>query len=91
MLEIVLIDGYEYTKSNHRMRYTPEFCENYKKPYSREDLEYLCAMWDSMDKASIAMALGKTHGSVLEKAYYPRKRDLFDMYKKAGRRKLGLD
>jgi hypothetical protein len=41
-------------------------------------------MWDSSKKQDIALALGKTHGTVLSKVYSLRKRGLFDYYKKLG-------
>ncbi|WP_142415459.1 hypothetical protein [Hathewaya massiliensis] len=78
------VDGIEYTASNHRMRYNPEFHENHGKPFTKDDLIYMCSMWDSMKKADIAMALGKTHGTVLAKVYELRKKKLFDYYKKLG-------
>lgn len=80
------VDGIEYTASNHRMRYNPEFHENYGKPFTKDDLIYMCSMWDSMKKADIAMALGKTVGTVLTKKYYLKKIGLFEYYKKLGQR-----
>jgi hypothetical protein len=74
-----------------RIKYNPEFHENYKQPWTAEDLEYMCAVWDGMKKADIAMALSRTHGAVLEKAHYLRKVGLFNGYRKRGRKKLGLE
>lgn len=85
MSAIEIKDGLEYTKSNHRLRYNPEFHENHGKPFTKDDLIYMCSMWDSMKKADIAMALGKTHGTVLSKVYTLRKNGLFDYYKKLGK------
>lgn len=85
MVEIIKIDGIDYTKSNKRMRYNPEFHENHGKPFTKDDLIYMCSMWDSMKKADIAMALGKTHGTVLSKAYALRKNGLFNYYKRLGK------
>ncbi|MCQ4924976.1 hypothetical protein NE686_17885 [Tissierella carlieri] len=84
MSEIITIDGIDYTKSNKRMRYNSEFHENHGNPFSKDDLIYMCSMWDSMKKADIAMALGKTHGTVLSKAYKLRKNGLFDYYRSLG-------
>lgn len=86
MSKVILIDGIEYTESNHRMRYNSEFHENYGKHYTKDDLIYMCSMWDSMKKADIAMALGKTHSSVLSKVYYLRKVGLFEHYKNLGKK-----
>lgn len=85
MTAIEVKDGLEYTASNHRLRYNPEFHENQGKPFTKDDLVYMCSMWDSMKKADIAMALGKTHGAVLSKAYSLRKNGLFNYYKKLGK------
>ena len=82
--QIYIKDGIAYTKSNYRMRYNPEYHENYFQPYSDEDKEYMCAMWDSMKKQDIALALGRTHGSVLTMAHYLRKMNRFEYYKKRG-------
>ncbi|MBY6877925.1 hypothetical protein EXM98_04165 [Clostridium botulinum] len=81
----ITIDGLEYTKSNHRLRYNPEFHENHGKPFTKDDLIYMCSMWDSMQKADIAMALGRTHGTILSKKYYLKKIGLFDYYKRLGK------
>ncbi len=87
MSEVITIDGIEYTKSNRRMRYNPEFHPNHGKPFTTGDLIYMCSMWDSMKKANIAMALGRTHSTILTKAYELRKSGLFDYYKKLGQAK----
>lgn len=87
MAEIVIKNGIEYTKSNSRMRYNPEFHENHGNPYTKEDLIYMCSMWDGMKKADIALALGRTQGTVLSKVHYLRKIGLFDYYKKLGKQK----
>jgi hypothetical protein len=85
MAEIVVIEGLEYTKSNHRLRYNPEFHENHGLPFTREDKIYMCSMWDSTPKADIAMALGKTLGTVLSKKYNLKKQGLFGYYEKLGK------
>lgn len=85
MTAVVIRDGIEYTASNSRMRYNPEFHENHGKPFTKDDYIYMCSMWDSMKKADIAMALGKTVGTVLSKKYYLKKVGLFEYYKKLGK------
>jgi len=85
MSEVIVIDGLEYTKSNHRLRYNPEFHENHGKHFTKEDYIYMCSMWDFMKKADIAMALGRTLGTVLSKKYHLKKLGLFDYYKNLGK------
>lgn len=85
MTKVYFKDGCEYTASNHRMRYSPEFCENHGKPFTKEELVYLCSMYGSMKKADLAMALGRTHSTIMSKAYALRKNGLFEHYKKLGK------
>ena len=85
MAQIEVINGLEYTKSNHRLRYNPEFHENHKKPWCQEDLVYMCSMWEGMKKADIAMALGRTISTVLSKKYELKKSGMFDYYKNLGK------
>lgn len=84
----VVIEGIEYTASNKRMKYNPDFHENHGKPFTVKDLAYMCSMWDSMKKADIAMALGRTHSTVLNKAHSLKKTGQFDYFKNIGDRDL---
>lgn len=84
MTDVYEIDGIEYTSSNHRMRYHPEFHENHGKPWKKEDLIYMCSVWEGTQKADIAAALGRTHGTVLSKANQLRRSGEFDIYKEMG-------
>jgi hypothetical protein len=79
-----IVDDLEYTTSNHRLRFSPEFHENHGKPFTVKELAYLCIMWESMKKADIAMALGRTHGTVLSKAYMLKKTGQFNHFKLIG-------
>jgi len=85
MSQTYVKEGVEYTASNHRMKYHPDYHENHGKPFSKSELIYLCSSWDSMLKKDIALALGRTHGSVLRKANDLKRYGLFDYYKKLGR------
>lgn len=78
------VEGIEYTASNHRIRYNPDFHENHGRPWSDDDLAYLCASWDVMLKEDIAMALGRTHGTVLTKAHELKKSGKFEEYREMG-------
>lgn len=78
-------EGLEYTASNGRMRYNPEFHENHGNRFSDDDLIYMCSMWSSMRKKNIAKALGKTHDKVLSKVRYLKKTKKFEYYKKLGK------
>lgn len=84
MTKTFMKSGVEYTASNKRMRYNPEFHEKRGKEYTTSELIYMCSMWDAMKKADIAMALGRTHSSVLNKGQKLRESGEFDYYKKLG-------
>ncbi|QBP06994.1 hypothetical protein [Virgibacillus phage Mimir87] len=84
MTEIIVDDGLEYTASNGRIRYNPEFHENHGKKWTDDDLAYMCSSWDGMKKEDIAMALVRTHGTVLSKVYQLKTSGRFEHYKKQG-------
>lgn len=84
MAETYEKEGIKYTSSNHRMRYNPEFHENHGKPFTVKELAYMCSMWEGTKKADIALALGRTHGTVLSKVYSLKKSGQFEHYKKIG-------
>ena len=71
----------KYSQTNKRMLYNSEYHENHKRPWTQEDLVYLCKMYEVMDKHSLSLALGRTHSTLLTKVYMLRKKGLFDHYK----------
>lgn len=76
-------DGYFYTKSNGRLQYTPELHTNYKKPWSLKDLIFLCGMWEARERGegkSIALGLGRTYSTVLDKVHRCRKNGSYEHY-----------
>lgn len=85
MTKTFVKDSCEYTASNKRLRYNPEFHENHGKPFTVNELIYLCSSYDSMKKADIAMALGRTHSTILSKAHELRKSGQFEHYKNLGK------
>lgn len=70
--------------NKYRMKYNPEFHENRGKPWTVDESIYLCSSWDGMKKADISLALGRTHGSVLNKAHELRKSGQFEYFKRLG-------
>ena len=81
-----MVNGLEYTSSNYRMRYNPYIHANHRKPFSEEELAYICSIWTQHKKSEIALILGRTHGTLLKKVSDLREEGLFDYYKN-----LGLD
>ncbi|WP_024614652.1 hypothetical protein [Clostridium sp. Ade.TY] len=74
-------EGYEYTASNHRLRYNPELHENNGKRWTDEELQYLCQMRPTMKYKDLSLALGRTQGVCASKYYYIKKAGLVDYYK----------
>lgn len=75
-------EGYEYSASNHRMRYNPELHENNGTIWSDEDMQYLCQMRPAMKYKDLSLALGRTVGVCMSKYYYLKKFGLVGHYKK---------
>lgn len=64
-----------------RIKYNPELHENQGTIWSEEDKEYLCK-YESIDQIeTVAMALGRTRGTVSEKLKRLRKSGRFEYYK----------
>lgn len=73
-------EGYEYTKSNNRMRYNPEFHDRHGKVWTSEELSYLCKMRPQMKYKDLSMALGRTVGVCENKYYELKKNNLVKYY-----------
>jgi hypothetical protein len=86
MNQTYIEDGLEYSVSNHRMKYNPEYHENHGKPFTTQELIYMCSMWSGTKKSNIALALGRTHGTVLSKVYLLKKNGQFEHFRKLGER-----
>lgn len=71
----------EYSKTNKRMKYNNEFHDKHGQPWTVQELSYLCKMYSSMKKEDLSMALGRTHSTVLNKAYDLKRKGQFDYYK----------
>ncbi|BDR84910.1 hypothetical protein [Clostridium tetani] len=82
MAKTYVKDGIEYTSSNHRMIYNPEFHFKHNKAWTLKDIVYLCGMWESAKKRDIALALGRTEGTCMSKVYGLKKRGEFNRYKR---------
>lgn len=82
MTETYVKDGIEYTVSNHRIRYNPEFHNNHYKAWTTNDIIYLCGMWRDSSMRDISLALGRTEGTCSAMIYRLKKRGEFDRYRK---------
>lgn len=67
-----------------RMKYNPEYHGNDGKPWSQEDLMYLCGMHEAMRGKDLSMALERTETAIATKLYAlkNKNKDLYDYYRK---------
>lgn len=80
-------DGFKYD-SQGRITYHPDFHFSHRKPFTTEELEYLCKFYEVDDRRTIAFALGKTETVIGSKVASLKKSGLFDYYKKQWDRRL---
>ena len=84
MTKSYMLNGFEYTLSNYRMKYNSSFHENHGKPFTEEELAYICSIWDVTKKDNISRVLGRTHGTILKKVNDLRRNDQFEYFKRLG-------
>lgn len=65
-----------------RMKYSPQICTSHYKSYTTKDLAYMCCFYGVISSREIAVALGRTQKSVLNKVARLRKNGEFEAYKK---------
>ncbi|TKH40310.1 DNA-entry nuclease [Paenibacillus polymyxa] len=73
-------DGITYDKLG-RMQYHPDFHPNHHKPFSREELIYLCKYWGVDDRRTMSYALGRTECTLSSKVTNLKKSGKFNYYK----------
>ncbi|MBO8172428.1 MAG: DNA-entry nuclease [Bacillaceae bacterium] len=71
-----------------RMKYHPDFHPNHGKPFTEEDLEYLCTFYEVDNKRSLSFAIGKTEHVCRTKYYELKRKGLVDYYKDRYKRKM---
>lgn len=67
-----------------RMKYHPEYHENHGKPYTEEDLAYICATYRRGNRKEIALAVGRTDATISALVYQLKKAGRFEYYRKLG-------
>lgn len=70
----------EYDLCN-RIKYDPEFHENHKKPFEKDDLIYICSQYGASSCRDIAFAVGKTENAIYQIVSVLRKNGEFDYYR----------
>lgn len=78
---VISEDGLTYD-SMGRIQYHPDFHFSHRKPFTEEELEYLCRFYEVDDSRTMAFALGRTEATVVAKVSELKKRGLFEYYKK---------
>ena len=78
---IIIKDGLEYTASNGRLRYNPELHDQHGELWVKDDLLYLCGLWERGRGQEIALALGRTVSTCMTKVYQLRKGGVFTRYR----------
>lgn len=81
------LDGITYDSSG-RMSYHPDFHPNHGKPFSQEDLEYLCTFYGIDDARTLSFAMGKTEHVCRVKIAKLKAAGLVDYYRNSYKRKL---
>jgi len=70
--------------NKYRTPYNPELHDMHGKKWDDEDLMYLCSMYEFTKGEDLALALGRTHATILSKVYHLRKIGRFEEYKRKG-------
>lgn len=65
----------------YKQPYDKEIHYNHNKNWSKEDLEYLCSVYEFDKKLDISLALGRTVASVSQKVNELRKNGKFKKHK----------
>ncbi|MEK3771111.1 DNA-entry nuclease [Paenibacillus sp. FSL R5-0887] len=83
------LDGITYDGSG-RMEFHPDFHPNHGKPFTQEDLEYLCTFYGVDDARALSFALGKTEHVCRVKFAKLKAQGLVDHYRNCYRQQLEL-
>lgn len=67
--------------TTYRMLYDPEVCVKHYQGFTIKDLAYLCRWYGVISSRDIALALGRTQKSILNKAEKLKKSGEFEKFK----------
>lgn len=73
--------GFRFDKNGNLM-YHPDYHPNHGKPYTDEELEYLCKFYGCDDMRSISFALGRPEASLQTKLTKIKKVGKIEYYKR---------
>lgn len=72
-----------------RICYNPELHYNHGKVWTVGELAFMCSSWAGMKKRDIALALGRTEMTVLNRKKELVKEGQFEHYRQLGERGIG--
>ena len=67
---------------NYRLKYHPQLCSRHYQSYSTGELAYLCYWYGKISSKEIALALGRTQKSILNKAERLKKSGQFAEFRR---------
>lgn len=67
--------------TTYRMLYDSEVCVKHYQSYTTTDLKYICRWYGVISSREIALALGRTQKSILNKAEKMKKSGEFEKFK----------
>lgn len=74
--------------ATYRLKYDQNMCSRHYKNFSIADLKYMCYWYNKISSRRIALALGRTQNSILNKVRYLKKKQEFDFYKELYEKEL---
>lgn len=74
------LDGIQYDNLG-RMKYHPDFHPNHGKPFTTDELIYICKYHDVDDPRTLSFAIGKTEHTIASKITRLRHDGKYDMYR----------
>ncbi len=63
-----------------RLKYNEAFHFNHGKPFSEEDLIYLCKFWETEDVKSLSLGLGRTEMTLVSKITRLKQDGMYQVY-----------
>lgn len=68
--------------TNHRLTYDPEICSRHYQGYTTEELAYMCYWYHQISSREIALALGRTQKSILNRVTRLKESGEFEKYRR---------
>jgi hypothetical protein len=76
-----LIDKTIQYDSLGRIKYHPKYHTKHRKPFTKDDLIYICKYWEFDNVKDLSFALGKTEMTLASKISELKKKGQYELYK----------